>query len=55
VERPVMTCAFFAVSGSWGRIKSQVCDDLMEEPSGRVTWIGVVATFLLATGAVTIR
>jgi hypothetical protein len=55
VERPGKTCAFFAVSGSWGEIKSQVCHDLMDAPSGRVTWIGVVATFLLATGAVIIR
>jgi hypothetical protein len=55
VERPGITCAFFAVSGSWGRIKLQVCDDLMDAPSRRVTWMGVVATCLLATGAVIIR
>jgi hypothetical protein len=55
VERPGMTCAFFAVSGIWGRIKSQVCDDLMEAPSGRLTWIGVMATFLLVIGDITIR
>jgi hypothetical protein len=55
VARPGMICDFVAAIGSCGSSNSQVCVKCMEAPSGRVTFIGVTASFLLVTGAVTLR
>jgi hypothetical protein len=55
VARPGMICAFVDATGSCGSSNSQVCVDCMEAPSGRVMFIGVTASFLLVTGAVTLR
>jgi hypothetical protein len=55
VARSGMICAFVDAIGSCGSSNSQVCVNCMEAPSGRVTFIGVTASFLLVTGAVILR
>ena len=39
-----------ARGGRWGRLRSHVCVDLMNDPSGISTDIGFVAIFLLRCG-----